>query len=325
MDRVTLHQLQCFDAVVSQGSFQAGAAKLGRTHSTVFTSIRNLEEQLGLRLFDRDGYRVSLTREGRAFHDRARVFLQDAALLRDHARKLATGEESDLRIVIGDMCPLPEVLGLLRRFFETCPSTRFHLLSEAISGPWERLFDDDAELIIHHIDKSDTRLDFIDLFSDEVLPVAAPGFLRFPPSREIAPQQLRDYVQCIVRDTARHSAPRDYYLVEGARTCTVSDQLMKKEFILQGMAWGHMPRFLVAEELNDGRLLSIAGRHLRGGTGEIVAARRSDRPHGPIAERLWRYIAAEAPKLRLTMRQRDHRTLVRKKSRVRRQASSPAA
>ena len=36
---------------------------------------------------------------------------------------------------------------------------------EAISGPWERLFDDEADLIIHHVDKSDTRIDFIDLFA----------------------------------------------------------------------------------------------------------------------------------------------------------------
>jgi hypothetical protein len=34
---------------------------------------------------------------------------------------------------------------------------------------------------------------------------------------------------------ARHSAPRDYFAVQGARSWTVSDQLMKKEVILQGM------------------------------------------------------------------------------------------
>jgi DNA-binding transcriptional LysR family regulator len=305
MDGVTLHQLQCFDAVVSQGGFQAGAAKLGRTHSTVFTSIKNLENQLGLHLFNRDGYRVSLTGEGRAFHQRASAFLQDAVLLRDHARHLALGQESELRIVIGDMCPLPEVLGLLRRFFDDCPTTRFHLHSEAISGPWERLFDDEADLIIHHIDKSDLRLDFIDLFAGRLLPVVAPTFLGFPVSGEITTQQMRRHVQCVVRDTARHSRGRDYYLIEGARSWTVSDQLMKKEFILQGMGWGHMPTFLIADEVRDGRLLSIAGRHLRGGTGEIVAARRSDRPHGPIANRLWRYIEKAAPTLRAAVRKRE--------------------
>jgi DNA-binding transcriptional LysR family regulator len=109
---------------------------------------------------------------------------------------------------------------------------------------------------------------------------------------------LRDCVQCIIRDSARHSAPRDYYVIEGARSWTVSDQLMKKEVILQRMGWGHLPDFLISEELKSGRLLSIKGTHLRGGKAELVAARRASVPHGPVAERLWRFIAAQAPLVR---------------------------
>ena len=74
---------------------------------------------------------------------------------------------------------------------------------------------------------------------------------------------------------------------------------MKKQTILQGM--GVRPtcrKFMVADELRDGRLISIAGRHLRGGHGEIVAARRRDRPHGPVAKRLWQYIEQQAPALK---------------------------
>jgi DNA-binding transcriptional LysR family regulator len=92
---------------------------------------------------------------------------------------------------------------------------------------------------------------------------------------------MRDHVQCIIRDTAGHSASRDYYLIEGARSWTVNDQLMKKQTILQGMGWGHMPNFLIADELRDGRLLSIAGRHLRGGaTGRMA---RSPAGYGTIS------------------------------------------
>jgi DNA-binding transcriptional LysR family regulator len=305
MDGLTLHQLQCFDAVVSEGGFQQGAAKLHRSHSAVFTAMKKLEDQLGLRLLDREGYRVTLTDAGRSFHRRTRVFLRELSALRGHATQLATGEETELRIVIGDICPLPEILALLRRFFSDHPATRLDLFFEAISGPWERLFDDEADLIFHHIDKSDIRLEFIDLFAGRLLPVVAPDFLPFPISDELRVEQMRDYVQCIVRDTARHGAGRDYYLVEGARTCTVSDQMMKKEIILQGMGWGHMPTFLVADELRGGRLLSIAGKHLRGGSGEIVAARRCDRPHGSVANRLWRFISEEASALRASIAKRD--------------------
>jgi len=72
---------------------------------------------------------------------------------------------------------------------------------------------------------------------------------------------------------------------------------MKREIILQGMGWGHMPGFLIEQDLRDGRLLSIAGRHLRGGRAELVAARGADTPHGPVADRLWRYIRDQAPGL----------------------------
>jgi len=294
LDGLTLHQLVCFEAVVSEGSFQAAAEKLSRSQPTVSSSVKNLESQLQLSLLDRSGYRVVLTEAGRSFYERTRVFLHDAKRLRDHAAQLAMGEESELRVVIGDVSPLPETLGLLRRFFDGCPGTKLHLHFEAISGPVERLLDGEADLILHHIDKADPRLEFVDLFAVKILPVVAPKFLRFPVSKSIAPEQMRDYVQCVIRDTARHSQPRDYYLVEGARSWTVGDQLMKRELILQGMGWGHMPRYLIEQNLRDGTLLSIAGRHFRGGQAELVAARRRNAPHGPIANRLWQFIRDQA-------------------------------
>ena len=176
MDALTLHQLVCFEAVVSEGSFQAAAGKLRRSQPTVSASVKNLETQLQLSLLDRSGYRVTLTEAGRSFYERTRVFLHEAQRLRDHATQLAMGEENELSVVIGDISPLPETLGLLRRFFDGCPGTRLHLHFEAISGPWERLFDGEADLIFHHIDKSDPRLEFVDLFTVRIVPVVAPEF-----------------------------------------------------------------------------------------------------------------------------------------------------
>ena len=297
LDGLTLHQLQCFEAVVSEGSFQAAAEKLLRAQPSVSASVKNLEEQLQLTLLDRSGYRVKLTEAGRSFYERTRLFLQDARRLRDHATQLATGEETELSVVIGDTNPLPETLGLLRSFFDRCPGTKLHLHFEAISGPFERLLDGEADLILHHIDKTDPRLEFIDLFTVKIVPVVAPGFLNFPISKSITPEQMRDYVQCVIRDSAGHSPPRDYYLVEGARSWTVGDQLMKRELILQGMGWGHMPRFLIEPDLRERRLLSITGKHFPGAEAELVAARRRDAAHGPIANRLWQYIADEAAKM----------------------------
>jgi DNA-binding transcriptional LysR family regulator len=294
IEGITLLQLQCFDAVVSEGGFQGAAEKLKRTQPTVFTAVKNLEAQLGLTLFDRSRYRVALTDAGRSFHDRARVFLAEFRGLQNHARQLAMGEESELRVIIGDLSPVPESLKLLRSFFDRYPATRLHLDVEAIGGPEERLFDGEADLIIHHIDKTDQRLEFIDLCPIKLIPVVAPGFLRMPVSKEITPEQMRRFVQCVIRDSARRSPTPNYYLIEGAPSWTVGDQLMKKEIIVQGAAWGHLPDFLIEDELRDGRLLSISGRHLKGGRVELTAARRRDLPHGPVANRLWEYVGEKA-------------------------------
>jgi DNA-binding transcriptional LysR family regulator len=67
----TIHQLQCFDAVVREGSFQAAAEKIRRAQPSISAAIKNLEAQLGIALLDRSGYRVGLTAAGRSFHDRA--------------------------------------------------------------------------------------------------------------------------------------------------------------------------------------------------------------------------------------------------------------
>jgi len=297
MNNLTLHQLRCFDAVVTHGSFQAAAEKLFRSQPTVFAAVKSLESQVGLALLDRSAYRVTVTDAGRSFHARNRVFLQEYDKLETHLHQLAVGEETELSVVLGDLCPLPQTLSLLHRFFNDCPGTRLHLHFEAISGPWERLRDGEADLIIHHIDAADPNLEFIDLQQVRLTPVVAPGFLSFPITDAISPEQMRDYAQCIIRDSARHSAPRNYYVQEGARSWTVSDQLMKKEVIVQGMGWGHLPNFLIEEELEQGKLLPISGKHFRGGEVSLVVARRRDMAHGPVAERLWRYIEAEASQM----------------------------
>lgn len=299
MNDVTLHQLKCFDAVARNGSFQAAADALHRTHPTVHAAVLKLEQQLGLQLLDRSGYRIALTEAGQSFHRKAQALRRELEVLHMYAAQLAMGQESDLRIVVGDLCPLPATLGLLRQFFSTCPSTRLHLYFEAISGPWERLFDGDADLILHHVDHSESRLEIIPLLDVQLEPVVAPGFLSFRITRSITPDQMRDFCQCVIRDTARHSPARNYFVLDGGQNWTVADQFMKKEVILQGMGWGHMPRFLVANELRERRLLSISGKHFPGSTRSIVAARRRDVPHGPVANRLWQFIEEQASMMRV--------------------------
>ncbi len=63
--------MRVFVAVVSAGGFAAGAERLGVVKSAVSRRVRDLEDRLGARLFDRTTRRVQLTEAGRDFHDRA--------------------------------------------------------------------------------------------------------------------------------------------------------------------------------------------------------------------------------------------------------------
>jgi DNA-binding transcriptional LysR family regulator len=59
---------------------------------------------------------------------------------------------------------------------------------------------------------------------------------------------------------------------------------------MQGMGWGHMPLFLVQDELESGQLVPINGDYIQGVTVEIVIARKSNQEHGNLAECLWQML-----------------------------------
>jgi DNA-binding transcriptional LysR family regulator len=83
--------LRVLVAVVSAGGFAAGADRLGVAKSAVSRRIRELEDRLGARLFDRTTRRVQLTEAGREFHDRA-VELLAGLQQAEEAASSASGE-----------------------------------------------------------------------------------------------------------------------------------------------------------------------------------------------------------------------------------------
>ena len=66
-NNVSLRQLRAFDEVARQGAFAPAARELCLTQSALSESIRQLEEALGMRLFDRTTRTVGLTAAGQAF------------------------------------------------------------------------------------------------------------------------------------------------------------------------------------------------------------------------------------------------------------------
>lgn len=288
---LTMQRLLTLQAVVETGSFQAAARRLHKTHPSVISGLKQLEDYLGFSVFDRSQYRATLTHEGRVFYERSLRVLREMASLQAHADHIAQQHETELNIVLGDVTPTRPVLALLKQFFARYPNTQLNLLFENIGGPQERLLNGQADIIVHHIDKADKRYVFYDFSRTEMVPVAAPGFM---PLGRLSNRILQNYTQCVIRDTAQVIAKKDYLLIPGAPNISVGDQYTKKDVIKQGLGWGHMPRFLIEDELQQGALVALAVQGLPSHFVEIVVARRAEGVAGHVAAALWQFLAQSA-------------------------------
>jgi LysR family cyn operon transcriptional activator len=95
---MNLRHLRTFVAVVDAGGVARAAVRLNMTQPTASRQIDALENELGVRLFDRIGRRVQLTSEGEDLLVRGRHLLLDADSLGERARALKTGQTGMLRI-----------------------------------------------------------------------------------------------------------------------------------------------------------------------------------------------------------------------------------
>lgn len=96
---VTLRQIQAVLAVADLGNFTRAAARLNMAQPALSLTIRELEAELGLRLFDRTTRRVELTAAGADFSHAARKLINDLDLAMRNARDLT--ERKRGRLVVG--------------------------------------------------------------------------------------------------------------------------------------------------------------------------------------------------------------------------------
>jgi len=112
-----LTHLRYFVAVADVGSVSRAAQRLSMTQPALSRRIKDLEVDVGVRLFDRVGRRIILTGDGTELVSKARQILADAEAFRERARVLGGGEGGLLRI------------GATPQFIEACLSevlTKYH-------------------------------------------------------------------------------------------------------------------------------------------------------------------------------------------------------
>jgi DNA-binding transcriptional LysR family regulator len=95
-----LRHLRYFVAVAQLLSFSRAAVQLRLAQPSLSTQIRDLEEELGFRLLDRDRTRVALTDAGGVFLRESLQLLASAETAVKRAREAAAGGAGDLRLAV---------------------------------------------------------------------------------------------------------------------------------------------------------------------------------------------------------------------------------
>lgn len=140
-----LRHLRCFIAVAEELHFARAAERLHIEQSPLSRTIKELEEDLGVRLFDRTTRSTRLTRAGKIFLEHVpRVF---AALeqARTGVKAVAAGYQDQLRIALSDGITPPRLIALLAQCRQEEPEVDIRLyevpLSQQIRGLHDGLYD----------------------------------------------------------------------------------------------------------------------------------------------------------------------------------------
>ena len=146
--KLDLNHLEALEAVAESGSYAKAADRLNKVRSAVSYDVRSLEEQLGLVLMDRTGYRAKLTDAGAMILKEGRQILRQARTLEHLAVQLGQEWEPSLRVVMEGAIPLEPVMQVIEEMMSREVPTVIDLQTEFLGGVPERFEREEAELML---------------------------------------------------------------------------------------------------------------------------------------------------------------------------------
>lgn len=283
LDGMSLDQLRTFLAAADGRSFSSAGRALGRAQSVVSQTIANLEGQLGVALFDRAGRYPVLTPQGTSLLADARRIVTDADQMRARARSLAEGLEAELAIVVDVMFPQARLTAGLIDFKQAFPTTPLRLHVEALGAVAQLVLDGICSIgITGTLPFPPPTLSAEPLLSEELITVAAPGSPLAAVDGIVPLRMLLHDTQLVLTDRSRLTDGTDYG-VQGKNLWRLSDLGAKLAFLRAGLGWGHMPRWLVEDDVAAGRLIHIVLEGPAAGIMPFQTVFRSNALPGPAA------------------------------------------
>ena len=131
--------LQYFLAVTREGNISAAAQSLNLSQPSLSRQLKDLEEELGAKLFIRGNRRIELTEEGLILRKRAGEIMQLVELTESEISEVKNNISGTLSIGAGESLSMHRITEVFRRLKENYPDIRLNVVSGDTEDLQDRL------------------------------------------------------------------------------------------------------------------------------------------------------------------------------------------
>jgi DNA-binding transcriptional LysR family regulator len=249
-----LQALSDFNLVAAHAGFGRAGRVSGRSKATLSRRVAELEHSLGVRLIERGSRSLRLTEEGRALHERTHGLLSEIAEAGEAVVLGASTPRGRLRVsapVVFAHVALPRIGA---RFALAYPEVQLEIVAEDRKVD---LVEDGYDLVIRIDPSPDERLAGRCFLNDERLIVAPPHMPR--------PLPMTSNKECTVKAVVLSASPPGVVWQMGSEAgrdivlrpepvLRLSSLLMVRDAVLAGAGAALLPKLLVPEDIEAGRL-----------------------------------------------------------------------
>lgn len=164
-----LRHLHYFIAVAEELHFTRAAERLHMAQPPLSQQIRDLETQLGIKLFERTKRHVELTPAGKVFLTEARLVLAQADRAVKAAQRAGRGEIGQLIIGFNSSATYSVLPKILQRFRDCCPEVELILHELTTSQQLELLRKHQIHVGLLYLPLDDAELKFISVLKEPLM------------------------------------------------------------------------------------------------------------------------------------------------------------
>jgi DNA-binding transcriptional LysR family regulator len=281
---MTFDQVLVFHKIVQAGSFKSAAAQLYKTQPAISLAMKKLEEEMEVSLFDRSGYRPELTAHGKAFYERSFKVLQGMGELEGLSNSFRKQEEPEIFIAVDGISPLPKLLKLFKNFGDRFPNTKLNLGFDILSESERRILSREAQIGITHFISDKGALDIVPLTTVKMIPVMSKELFK---EKKVKHQTDLSEIDQIVVGDKNGSKGTSFGLLDDGKKWRINDGNFKRDIILAGLGWGHLPDHAIERELSEKKLVVLDFEDIHPRNLDINLIRHKRHQLGVVAQSLW--------------------------------------